>query len=268
MKKNLLTVIILTKNEEERISDCIDSVVGWADEIIVFDDESRDRTKEIAESKGAKVFVKKMEVEGTHRNWAYGHATCEWVLSLDADERMTSELKDEITEKIALNPKEDAFTMPRKNYIGDYWIRGGGLYPAAQLKLFRKDKFKWEEVEVHPRAFLDDRENYGHLKKDMIHYSYRDWSDFLSKSNRQTTLEAKKWYNVYLEKPGKARYKMNVYHAVWRGLNRFRSAFINRRGYIDGFIGFMIAYFACLYQIISCAKFWELYKNDPRNKKK
>jgi len=153
MANCLLSIVILAKNEESRIEECIRSVLGWADEIIVADDESTDRTKEIAESLGAKVFVKKMDIEGKHRNWAYSLAKNEWVFSLDADERFTPELRNEVAETLKNNPGHSAYTAPRRNFIGDYWIKWGGLYPSAQIKLFRKSRFKWEEVEVHPGLF-------------------------------------------------------------------------------------------------------------------
>lgn len=253
-----ISVVILTKDEEQRITDCIQSVEGLADEIIVIDDESTDKTKELAENLGAKVLVQKMNIEGRHRNWAYAQAKNEWVLSLDADERVTPKLKQEILGVTKANSSDNAYTVPRKNFIGNYWIRWAGQYPAPQLKLFRKDKFKWEEVEVHPRAFLEG--TCGHLKSDLLHYTYRGWDDFLGKLNKQTTLEAKKWHRVYLENPKKARYKMNLIHALWRVLDRFIRTFIAKRGYRDGFVGFMIAYFASLYQIVSYAKYREEIK--------
>lgn len=153
----------------------------------------------------------------------------------------------------------NAFTIPRINFIGDYWVRWGGLYPSAQLKLFRRDKFKWEEVEVHPRADLIGE--CGHLRGDLIHYTYKDWAIFLSKLNNQTTLEAKKWYKLSKSDPKKAGYKMNFVHALWRTGDRFLRAFIAKRGYRDGFIGFMVAYFASLYQSTSYAKYRDLIKN-------
>lgn len=257
-----LSIVIIAKNEEKRIKDCIESIVGWADEVIVIDDESNDRTEKIAKNLGATVLVKKMEIEGKHRNWAYAQARNEWVLSLDADERPTEELIKEIEEAIASNPKENAFTIPRRNFIGDYWIRWGGQYPAPQLKLFRRLKFKWEEVEVHPRAFLDGE--CGHLRQDLIHYTYRDWADFLKKLNNQTTLEAKKWYKLSSTDPKKSGYKMNLLHALWRTLDRFIRAFIVKRGYRDGFIGFMVAYYSSLYQIVSFAKYKEFKKNEKK----
>ena len=256
MNKTPVSVVILTKNEEKRIRDCIKSALDWADEIIVVDDGSRDRTVEIAQSLGASVFVRKMDIEGKHRNWAYQKAHNSWVLSVDSDERLTVELKEEIKNLLLQDPKESAFAIPRKNFIGDYWIKGGGLYPASQIKLSRRDKFKWEEVEVHPRSITTGAQ--GHLKSDLIHYTYNNWGDFLGKLNRQTDLEALKWYKLSLENPRKARLKMNLIHALWRTLDRFVRTFIGKKGYRDGFIGFMIAYFASLYQIISYAKYREL----------
>lgn len=260
MNKVPISVVILAKNEEKRITDCVKSVSGWADEIIVVDDESSDKTTAIAQHLGAKVIIRKMDIEGRHRNQAYAQAKNEWVLSLDADERPTKELKQEIASVLSSSPKCNAFTIPRRNFIGDYWIRWGGLYPAAQIKLFRKDKFKWEEVEVHPRSFLEG--SCGHLKNDLLHYTYKDWQDFLRKLNSQTTLEAIKWHKLSLENPKKARYKMNLTHTLWRTFDRFIRCFFIKRGYRDGFIGFMSAYFSSLYQIISYAKYRELKRTD------
>ena len=244
-----VSVVVITKNEQDRIKECLESIYGWADEIIVVDDFSTDRTVELARQFTDKIFQRRMEVEGRHRNWAYSQAKNEWVLSLDADEHLTPELKEEI--RNVLNQKEQRYTgysIPRRNFIGDYWVKYGGWYPGSQLRLFKKDKFKYEEVEVHPRAFLQGEE--GHLKCDMVHYSYKDFTNFLNKLNNQTTLEAKKWINT--------NRKMSFGHALWRTIDRFFRLFLGKRSCKDGFMGFMIAYFASLYQIISYAKYWEM----------
>ncbi|MBN3041281.1 MAG: glycosyltransferase family 2 protein [Candidatus Omnitrophica bacterium] len=251
-----ITVVVITKNEESRIRDCLLSVSGWAKEIIVVDDESSDNTRKIAGEFSDKIFVRKMDIEGRHRNWAYAQSSFDWVLSLDADERLTPELKDEITQRIKEQPSVSAFTIPRKNYLGDYWLQWGGQYPSPQLKLFKKDKFRWEEAEVHPRAFLEGE--CAHLKSAMLHYTYKDFSDFLKKLNNQTTLEAKKWIELFKENPKKANYKMNLFHALWRYHDRFLRAFIRKKGWRDGFRGFMAAYFSSLYQITAYAKYWEM----------
>ena len=141
MEEPKVSVVIQTKNEERRILDCIKSVLGWADEIIVVDDESCDKTREIAQHLGAEVFTRKMDIEGRHRNWAYAKAKNEWVFSVDADERPTEGLKNEIKETIA-STDHTYFSIPFRTYIGDYWIRWGGWYPGPKVKLFRKSKFK------------------------------------------------------------------------------------------------------------------------------
>lgn len=254
-----LSVVVLAKNEERRIVDCIKSILGWADEIIVVDDESTDNTCQIAQELGARVLIKKMDIEGKHRNWAYAQAKNDWVFSVDADERPEEELKKEIKEVIASTP-HTYFSIPFKTYVGDYWIRWGGWYPGPKVKLFRKSKFRYEEVEVHPRIIVEG--SCGRLKNDVSHYSYKNWEDFLDKTNKQTTLEAVKWYKLSLVNPKKAGYKMNIIHALWRTLDRFIRTFFVKKGYRDGFIGFMIAYFSSLYQIISYAKYRELIRED------
>lgn len=244
-----LSVVVLTKNEERNIKDCLESVYGWADEIIVVDDESSDKTIEIAKTYTDKIFNKKMVIEGEQRNWAYQKAKNQWVLSLDADERILPELRKEISDLFENKRFEfDAYTIPRRNFIGSYWVKYGGWYPSAQLRLFKKDKFKYEEVEVHPRAFLEGP--CGHLKSDMLHFSYRDFEDFLAKLNRQTTQEATKWFRT--------NRKMSFGRALWRTHDRFWRTFLSKKSYKDGFIGFMIAIFASLYQVVSYAKFRQM----------
>lgn len=251
-----ISVVVLTKNESKRISQCLDSVT-WADEIIVVDDQSTDNTVEIVKKYTNKIFIKKMEIEGRHRNWAYAQAKNNWVLSLDADEIATPELKEEIINKLSKNPKENGFSIPRRNYIGDYWVKYGGWYPSPQLKLFRKDKFHYEEAAVHPRAFMDDP--CGHLKADIIHYSYRSLEDFLRKLNNQTTYEAQKWFDQ--NKP------MRLGRFIWRSVDRFTRTYFVKQGFKEGFIGFTIAFNAALYQFISYLKYRELVlKNGGKSK--
>ncbi|HNX81554.1 MAG TPA: glycosyltransferase family 2 protein [Candidatus Omnitrophota bacterium] len=246
--KTLLSVVILTKNEASRIRPCLASVHNWADEIIVVDDASTDNTVAIVKEYTDSVFERPMENEGRHRNWAYSKASNTWVLSLDADEQVTPELRAEITKVLAGSPSENGFTIPRRNFIGTYWVKHGGWYPSPQLRLFRKDKFRYEEVAVHPRAFMDDP--CGHLQSDMIHYSYRSIEDFLAKLNNQTTREAQKWFDQ--NKP------MTLGRFVWRTYDRFMRGYFGRHGYKDGVIGFTIAFFAGLYQFISYLKYQEI----------
>ncbi len=243
-----LSVVVLTKNEERNIQRCLESIAGWANEIVVVDDESTDRTVDIASKYTDKIIIRKMDIEGRHRNFAYGQAKNLWVLSLDADEVVTEELKEEIKDVLSKHTRYNGFTIPRRNFIGDYWVRYGGWYPSPQLKLFRKDKFRYEEVGVHPRAFMDDP--CGHLKSDIIHYSYQNIEDFLNKLNNQTTREAQKWFSQ--DKP------MHLGRFLWRTIDRFMRTYIGRKGYKDGFAGFVVAFNAGLYQFISYLKYKEL----------
>ena len=242
-----LSVVILTKNEADRIRDCIDSV-RWAEDILIVDDESTDETIAIVQSLGARVLRRKMEIEGRHRNWAYGQAAHEWVLSLDADERVTPELAQEIRELFRASPPHDTYAIPRRNYIGDRWIRYGGWYPSAQLKLFKKSIFRWEETTVHPRAISD--RPCGILQHDLLHFSYRDREDFVRKLHRQTTLEAEKWLaDGRSATSGKA---------VWRTVDRFVRSYFLKQGFRDGSLGLFVAWMAGKYQWLSYTKYLEL----------
>jgi glycosyltransferase involved in cell wall biosynthesis len=249
MTKVPLSVVIITKNEERNMHDCLKSVVDWADEIVIVDDESTDATVEISQAYGAKIFHRKMDNEGIHRNWSYAQAKNEWVLSLDADELVSPELRDEIVATLP-NTKFHAFDMPLRNYIGQYWVRHSGWYPAGKLRMFMKSRFKYEEVGVHPRVFLQG--DTGHFTRDLVHKGYPDFEHFLQSLNRQTTLEAEKWIQTNRQ--------MTAGVALWRTVDRFFRSYIGKKGYKDGFIGLMIAYYASMYQVISYAKYWERKK--------
>jgi hypothetical protein len=187
-----------------------------------------------------------MDVEGSHRNFAYSLASQEWILSLDADERVTPELREEITHLLENFPVLHGYTIPRRNFLGRHWLRHGGFYPSPQLRLFRRGRFRYEEVEVHPRAFLHGET--GCLKNDLIHYSYRDLEDFMAKLNRQTTLEARKW-----SKDGRP---MGVVQGLWRTIDRFFRVYRGKEGYKDGLLGFIMAILAGMYQFLSFSKYW------------
>lgn len=251
MGKIPLTVVVLTKNEEDNIASCLSSVAGWADEVLVVDDGSSDRTVEIAGRFAARVLHRRMENEGIHRNWAYAQAKHEWVLSLDADETVTEQLREAIAQAIS-STEFQAYSMPLRNYIGNVWVRHSGWYPARKLRLFQKSRFKYEEAEVHPLPILDGKE--GLLYADIIHRGYPDYAHYLASVNRQTTWEAQKWVRT--------GQKMPLGRVVRRAVDRFFRAYIKNRGYKDGLAGFMIAYFGSLYQILSYAKYQQLLEEQ------
>lgn len=249
-----LSIVVLTKNEEKRIAQCLGSV-KFADEIVVVDDLSTDRTIELVQQYTNRILIKRMDNEGKHRNWAYAQAKNEWVLSLDADEEVTEALQKEISEAIKQS-EFSAFSIPLRNYIGNYWVRYGGWYPASKVRLFKKSRFKYEEALVHPRVFIDGE--CGHLKSDIIHHSYADFAEFLNSVNKQTTLEAAKWVNT--------QRKMSLPHALWRTIDRFFRRYIRKKGYKDGIYGFTVAYFDSLYQILSYLKYRQM-KEYPKKRR-
>jgi glycosyltransferase involved in cell wall biosynthesis len=241
-----LSVVIIAKNEEPNIEEALKSVYGWADEVIVVDDNSTDKTGQIS-GKYARVLTRKMENEGIHRNWAYAQAKNSWVLSLDADEKVTPELQEEINRQIS-STVNAAFDIPLRNYIGNRWVKYGGWYPASKVRLFLKEKFRYEEVQVHPRVFIEG--TCGHLTKDIIHKGYPDLEHFLGSVNRQTTLEAQKWFDT-----GR---KFTFGLMLWRATDRFCRRYLVKQAYRDGMYGFVIAYFDSLYQFLSYVKYREI----------
>lgn len=254
MEKIPLSVVIIAKNEEERIGGCLESV-KWADEIIVVDDMSADRTLDIARQWTDKIVQRKMDVEGAHRNYAYSLANNEWILSLDADERVSRELKDEISSLLSRNVEFNVFAIALRNYIGNYWVRWGGWYPAYKDRLFRRGHFRYEEVHVHPRVTYDGR--CGKLKGDIIHYSYDGFEELTASLNAQTTKEAQKWVST-----GR---KVSFGKAIWRALDRFIRAYISKKGYRDGVVGLVVALNGGLYQILSYAKYREVKNNNSQS---
>ncbi len=251
-----VSVVILAKNEASRLADCIRSV-DWAAEILVIDDESTDETAQLAQSMGARVIRRKMDIEGRHRNWAYAQAANEWIFSLDADERVTPELAQEIIgllQAAAPEPPYSVYAVPRRNYIGHRWIRHGGWYPSAQIKFFKRSVFRWEETTVHPRAITNFPS--GTLAHDLIHYSYRDIADFVGKMNRQTTLEAQKWVT-----DGR---RITGGKALWRAIDRFFRFYVAKQGYKEGFLGFVVGALGGWYQLLSYAKYLELVHAAPQ----
>jgi len=253
MEKLPLSVVVITRNEEDNIEECLKSVM-LADELIVLDDNSSDKTVDIARRFTDKVFTRKMDIEGRHRNYAYALAKNNWVLSLDADERATPELIEELKGLLKGGMKDKAYTIPIRAYIGSRWIQHSGWYPAAKVRLFDKNFFKYEEAEVHPRVFIDG--SCGHLTKDIIHYSYRDFHDYFVSLNNQTTLEAKKWF--------KERRKIGFLKMWRKAISRFLKAYIQKKGYKDGFLGYMISYGSGLYQVMSYAKYWEMLQEEKK----
>lgn len=254
-EKAPVSVVVITKNEEKRLADCLRSVASWAKEIVVVDDMSCDRTLEVALRFTDRVYQREMDIEGRHRNYAISLATQPWVLSLDADERVTPELAQEIIE-VVKDPhcRHVCFSIPIKTFIGEEWVAGAGYYPAGKARLFRKDAFRYEEASVHPRVFYEGTA--GHLKFDILHYSAKDLEQWISKFNRETTLEARKWLE-----DGR---KVTLVNSLRKSFDRFLKNYFLKRGIKTGFMGFLMSVFHGLYQLITYAKYRELTREKAK----
>ena len=245
-----VSVVIIAKNEEKRLPECLDSI-KWVKEVVVVNDQSSDRTAEMAVERGAKVYHRAMEIEGRQRNFGFDQATQPWILSLDADERVTPELAQEIAKAIKNYSNHSdlvGFAIPIRTYIGARWLRGAGYYPARKTRFFRKGKFRYEEAGVHPRALYEGK--VLDLKGDILHYSCANLAEFVQKLNRETTLEAEKWLQ-----DGR---KVRLFSILRKMVDRFLKNYFLKGGWRDGFMGYVMSLFHSYYQFLSYAKYREM----------
>ncbi len=231
-----LSVTIITKNEENNIGRCLESL-KWADEIVVVDTDSSDRTVEICRQHTDRIFNETWHGYGKQKNICAAHATNRWILNVDADEVVTPESAEEIRKVLKEGPRHNVYHLPRKNYIGDRWVRFGGWYPDRILRLYDREKVAFSEVQVHERLTPD--ENAGSLKNDLIHYSYRDEKDYIQRQDRYSTLYAK-------EKMANG-FRANWTHLYLRPPFTFMKNFILKQGFRDGYLGLFLAKKSAVY---------------------
>jgi len=239
-----LTALILTYNEEKNIRDCITSV-KFADEIIIIDSGSTDRTIEIAEQLGAKCIVHPMD-EGFagQRNFALAQTTAEWVLFVDADERITPELAKEISTVVECN-EQYAYEILRINVVFGTIVGHGGHSPDYSLRLYPRTAINWQGF-VHEQALVTLP--IQRLKKHMFHHTYTSWERYFFKFNQYTTLMAEQMY-----KKGRKTGFIDIVLRPWAGFLRF---YVFKSGWRDGKIGFILAVFHFFYTM---AKYVKLY---------
>lgn len=225
-----LSVILITKNEEKHIQDCLTSV-AFADEIVVLDSGSTDRTHEIAESMGARVYrTDDWPGFGPQKNRALDLARCDWVLSIDADERVTPELAQAV-QNAMIESRYDAYEIARLSSFCGRWIRHSGWWPDHVVRLFRRGSARFTEVAVHEKVVSGGP--VGVLNAHFLHYPYADLDALITKVNRYSSDAAH-----MMHAKGKRTNLLGVIgHSVWT----FIRIYLVRRGFLDGKEGFVLA---------------------------
>lgn len=246
-KMNNLSVVIITHNEEKDISDCLESV-SWAGEVIVVDSLSDDRTVQLCRERGAQVLENSWRGYAVNKNLGIEAAQGEWILSIDADERVTPELAREIEAVIeGDNQGQDGYLIPMKFYFLGHWMRYGGLYPKRHLRLFRKGKGKFSEKAVHEG--LEVQGTTGTLKAPMLHYSYENLEDYFRKFNIYSTLDAEDKYQ---------KERCGICYPFLRLPAEFMLTYFIKRGFLDGFPGFLYSALNAFYVFIKYLKLYEM----------
>ena len=289
-KRQTISVVLATFNEEANIKTCLESVKGWVDEIIIVDEQSTDKTKEIAEGLGAKVYSEPHEqIFHITKNKAINKAKSTWILQLDADERVTEEMKKEIIGilegdyfgfdnwisplrktinkiiKIFPEPNKlakpaQAYWLPRKNYFLTRYLKNTGQYPDPVIRLFQKGKAILPAKDVHEQMKVDGV--VGWLKTDLDHYATPDFSRYLLRENRYSSLQAR----FYKEAGLKINFGNTIWFLFFKPAGTFLNLYIRRRGFLDGFPGFVFSLYSGFHHAFSYMKLWELYKNDTYGK--
>lgn len=228
-----LSVVIITFNEEKNIGRCIDSVIGLAEEILVVDSYSADRTVEICESKEVKVIQNKFEGHIQQKNFALEQAQNNWVLSLDADEALSDELKQSILHTLK-NPTEMGYRFNRlTNYCGK-WVRFCGWYPDSKLRLVNRNFAKWGGVNPHDKLELEAGLKEGFLKGDLFHYSYYTKEDHFKQIEYFGLIAAKEAYNRGI--------RVHQGTLILKVITQFIKSYFIKLGILDGLTGLKISY--------------------------
>ena len=246
MSRPRLSVVVITLNEAERLRACLESA-AWADELVVVDAESQDKTVQIAREFTDRVLVRPWAGFAEQKNFAVAQATGDWILSLDADEEVPPELRAEIQALLGAEPAEDGYRVPRRNIFWGRWIRHGGLYTDWQLRLFRRGRGRFVERTVHESVRVEGR--VGRLESPLVHRSYRDVADFLERADRYSTLAAAEWV--------RSGRRAGVGDLVVRPAGRFLAMYVARGGFLDGWPGFLLACLYAYYVFVRSAKVWE-----------
>jgi glycosyltransferase involved in cell wall biosynthesis len=248
-----LTVTVITYNESAHIAAALQSV-SWADEIIVVDSHSTDDTVAIARQYATRVEARDWPGYGAQKNYAATIASNDWILSLDADERVTPELADEIRATLADEPARRGFRIPRVTWYLGRWIRSTDWYPDYQLRLYDRRAATWNSRRVHES--VDIHGTPGLLRHELQHYAYRDISHHLATIDRYTSLAAEQWF---AEGRRTSTLEMLAHPRL-----AFLRNYLLRGGIREGAAGLLVSRMNAYYVFLKFAKLWELQNRSAR----
>jgi len=249
-----ISATIITFNEAANIRDACESL-AWADEIIVVDSGSTDKTRHIAEDCGARVIERGWPGFAAQKQFATDQALHDWVFSLDADERVSEELKASIAELRRLDEARlaDGYRIPRRSYYQGRWIKGGGWYPDWQLRLFRKSRGHWQPRHIHESVKVDPGARIEKLSGDILHYSVRDSAHHHRMiGERYAPLAAQQMFEE-----GRRTSQLKIATAAPAAFIR---SYLFKGGFRDGLAGISIASFAAHHAFLKNLMLWEKQK--------
>ena len=249
--RKTLSVAIITRNEEANLERTLGSV-AWADEIVVLDCGSSDRTGEIARRFRARFFVEEWKGFAAQKNSALEKCACDWLLSLDADEALSDELAKEIWELLEGDPPFDGYALPRRNLFLGRWMRFGGFYPDPKLRLFRRGAAEFEARPVHETVHFPGKA--GRLKGDMVHNAYPTLSAYIAHMDRYSTLGAERV--VSTGKWGR-QWPAFAANVALNPAATFVYNYFFRLGFLDGREGLLLHLYHSVYVSWKYAKAWE-----------
>jgi glycosyltransferase involved in cell wall biosynthesis len=244
-----LSVIIIALNQEDNIVPCLETV-KWADEIVLVDSGSTDRTLELARDFTDRLYTIDWPGFGAAKNFALDQATGDWVFSLDTDERVSAALREEILAVVKGDGTLAGYRVPRKNYFAGRWIRRLGWYPNYTLRLFQRGQGRFRERAVHEEVEVAGP--VGFLQDPLDHYSYDSVSDYLSRQDRYARLAAR-------EMLGEGR-RPRCGELFWRPLVHFFKLYVFRLGFLEGRLGYTLAVLAGLYNFLKYYYLRELFQ--------
>jgi glycosyltransferase involved in cell wall biosynthesis len=254
-----LSVSLITKNEEANLARTLASV-RWADEIVIVDDGSTDRTPEIARACGAKFLVEEWKGFGAQKNSAIAKCSGDWVLSLDADEEVSPELAEEIRGLLSGQPKYQMYFLRRRNFFLGRWIRRGGYYPDPKLRLFHRGDAQFEERVVHET--IRPAGPAGRLHGDLIHHAYPTLDAYIDHMNHYSALGA-------TQAVARGKTSRSIFGFLWNvfvvPVATFKYNYVFRLGFLDGREGLLLHLYHSSYVSWKYAKAWEVGRRGRKS---